>query len=542
MTEGPSSILETARRTMGSPEAIELLSSLVSIAPTNLEDPAHQRFEKPNYARAMDRIVRAAREDDLATRIYDPTADPRFPHALPGGPRPNGIIDLDVGAPKTVLVMAHYDVVPVPEEQRPRWKSPPFTLTARPDGRLYGRGANDDLGSGVVGGLMAMRGLARDPELAVNVRLLVCCDEETGGDGGIEAIRVHDAALAPDDPERILRADVALIPDGSPHTTAGSSGVAFLDATATSPLPLSATIEYGERLVGLHELARTWRSALTSEDWPDHGAPEPVITGRATLTKFDTPAREGASERTRVVLVHTETDAANQIARTVTLAFAGPTLSVPLLQQRLAVGLPDGFRVEPVQATAAQIPPGAVAVALVGESGHGGYPHRAKNPVPVALGALRRGISDGWLDATSLHDPAFVVDLRLVPEMELEPGLQAAFGALEPWIRADLPAARVVAPPGRCRPGYCLPVDHPMVRRLATTMESVFHEPRIFGEYGGTDASSLRGLLTPAGEPLPALVFGSMDRDAHIHEAEESLDPTRFAGVVQVIRRFVRSL
>ena len=54
----------------------------------------------------------------------------------------------------------------------------------------------------------------------------------------------------------------------------------------------------------------------------------------------------------------------------------------------------------------------------------------------------------------------------------------------------------------------------------------------VFGEYGGTDASALRGMTTPGGKPLPAIVVGSMDRDARIHDAEESADP-RLLGVVQ---------
>jgi hypothetical protein len=62
----------------------------------------------------------------------------------------------------------------------------------------------------------------------------------------------------------------------------------------------------------------------------------------------------------------------------------------------------------------------------------------------------------------------------------------------------------------------------------------------ITGEYGGTDASALREVRTPAGAKLPALVFGCMDTDSHIHEAEESADPRKIAGVAATIERFVR--
>jgi hypothetical protein len=68
----------------------------------------------------------------------------------------------------------------------------------------------------------------------------------------------------------------------------------------------------------------------------------------------------------------------------------------------------------------------------------------------------------------------------------------------------------------------------------------LYGERGVFGEYGGTDASSLIGVKTPSGDDLPALVFGSMDRDAHIHEAEESADPRLIAATATLIERFVR--
>lgn len=539
-TKGRTGI-ESASDLVGDPEALDLLSSLIAIAPTNLEDPAHQRYEKAHYTAAVDRILRTARHQGFATRVYDPTADPDAETQLPGGPRPNAIIDLDVGAPRTALIMAHYDVVPVPAEQMPRWKSPPFILTSRDDGRLYGRGSNDDLGSGVVGSLIAMKRVSASGASQWNLRLLVCCDEETGGEGGIDAIRAHDARLAPEDPARILRADVALIPDGSPHTTAGSSGVAFLDATVRTPIPLAQALQYGERLRAVEAIARAWRSALASEDWPDHGAPEPVVTGRATVTKFDVPTTAASPEKVRLVLVHTETEAANQIARSVTIAFTGATGALGALRDRLAPLLAAPFRLEAPTVSGATIPSGALSLAVVGKSGHGGYPHRAQNPVPPTLVLLRQAIDQGLVDGGTLTDPSFVVDLRLTPEMELHPTLEQVVDGLNQWAAANLPAAKIVAPPGRCRPGYSLPLDHPAVLKLARSMQEVFGEARVYGEYGGTDASSLRGLRTPSGQPLPALVFGSMDREANIHEAEESLDPHYLAGVIRLIEQFVSS-
>ena len=220
----PARTADPPKEPFGDRRTLDLLRELVSIAPTNLEDLAGDRFEKPNYRRAADAIVRTARAYGLETRVYDPLVHGDPKGELRGIPRPNVIVDLRRGAAETVLILAHYDVVPVPAEQLARWKSPPHTLTQRADGRLYGRGSNDDLGSGVATSLLALRRLADAGDAPRNVRLIVACDEETGGEGGIEALRAHDTALPPRDPERFLTSDVALIPDGSPETTAARAG------------------------------------------------------------------------------------------------------------------------------------------------------------------------------------------------------------------------------------------------------------------------------------------------------------------------------
>lgn len=527
-------------RALGDEESFRLLAQLVAIAPTNLEDPGHGRWEKPNYLRASDVIVRAARAAGLSTRVYDPMVAGDVPGEWHDLARPNIIADLDVGAAETILVMAHYDVVPVPKEQESRWRSPPHTLTLRPDGRLYGRGSNDDLGSGVVGGLLAIRRLVASEDSPRNVRLLVCCDEETGGEGGIEAIKAHDGRLAPDDPARILRADAALIPDGSPETTGGSSGVAFLDASFARPVPLAEGLAFGEALVGLHDVARTWRSVYASPDWPDRHAPDPVITGRATVTQFDVVGVRPGGRSVELVGAHAETDAANQVARAVTLAFRGPAEERATLRDRLGPLLPEPFRLEAAGATALSVPNDATALQLIGEATHGGYPHRGHNPVPPALALLRAAADRGWIDAHEVATVTFAVDLRLIPEMELDAGLAAAFAYVRAWTGAHAPLARVDAPPPRCRSGYALPVDHPAARKLEAITRTTFGAHGIRGEYGGTDASALRGLRTPSGAPLPALVFGSMDPESHIHDAEESADPRKIAAVATTIERFVR--
>ena len=530
----------SAAEAMGGEENLRLLTQLVAIAPTNLEDIARGRWEKPNYLRAADAIVRAARSAGLSTRVYDPMVVGDVPGDWHGASRPNVVAELNVGAPETVLILAHYDVVPVPAEQLGRWKSSPHTLTLRADGKLYGRGASDDLGSGVIASLSALRRLAREETLNRNVRLIVCCDEETGGEGGVEAIKAHDARLPPNDPERILRGDVALIPDGSPAATGGSSGVAFLEASFRGPVELTEALAYGQALVDLHEVARQWRSVYASPDWPDRHAPEPVITGRATVTKLDVSEVPDPERGVRLVAAHAETDAANQSAASVTLVFRGDSSELGALGDRLRPLLAAPFRLDPAGATSLAIPSGALALQLVGQATHGGYPHLGHNPVPAALRLLKAAVDRGFLDGRAKGNATFTVDLRLIPEMELRDGVDSALRYVRAYIQNRAPSARIEAPPARCRAGYSLPVDHPALLKLGRILGETMGANGVRGEYGGTDASALRDLATPNGAPMPALVFGSMDHESHIHDAEENADPRKIAAVATTIERFVR--
>jgi acetylornithine deacetylase/succinyl-diaminopimelate desuccinylase-like protein len=533
-----------AAEPLDGPEGVQVLEQLVSIAPTNLEDPVHQRWEKPNYPVAAEFLLRLAREWGFAAQIYDPVDVTPSSAEFHGIARPNVIVDLDAGAAETVLILAHYDVVPVPPDQLTRWRSPPHTLTARADGRLYARGANDDLGSGVVASLLALRAIAegKGGSSARNVRLLLCCDEETGGEGGIEAIKAHDAALPPEDKRRILRADVALIPDGSPHVCAGSSGVLFVDAGFESPVPAPTVVEYGRELVRLNDLLRSWKSQYDSADWPDHGAPEKVITGRATVTKFDLVSPARGALRPRLTRLHAETEATNLIPESVTFVFEGPGEKLLELGHWLPRQVPAPFRLMPTPqgGTALSVPTGALALSLVGRGAHGGYPHLAHNPVPAAIELLEEALANAKIEEEPLVSATFGVDVRLPPEMALEKGKAEALRPAEEWIARHPVGAFLVAPPGRQRGGYALPPSNAMAKRLERILAQQFHVTGIFGEYGGTDASSLVGVETPAGTPIPALVFGSMDRSAHIHEAEESVDPKLLGGVVRTLVEFVR--
>jgi acetylornithine deacetylase/succinyl-diaminopimelate desuccinylase-like protein len=521
-------------------DGMQLLAELVALAPTNLEDPAHGRWEKPNFGATAERILSVARAWGFPARIFDPLLERPGDPTFRGIPRPNVIVEYEVGAPERVLVLAHYDVVPVPSEQLPRWQSPPHALTSRPDGRMYGRGSNDDLGSGVVAGLLALRRLRTSGFTGRNVRLVICCDEETGGEGGIEAIKAHDAMLPEGDPGRVLLADVALIPDGHPQVSAGSSGVLFLDAGFGHPVSYEAVIAYGMALVRLHETARGWRSVYRSPDWPDHGAPEEVVTGRATVTRFDLTTGARGALRPRLTRLHAETDATNQIPQAVTFVFEGPGERLLELSHWMPRQIRRPFRLQRTESTALQVPTGALAISIIGRSYHAGYPHLGLNPVPAALQLLDEAILNAKIEDDPLVEATFGVDFRLPPEMGLEEGREKGLEPIREWIAHHALDATIVAPPGRQRGGYALPIDHPAAAKLERVMQRTFGTKGVFGEYGGTDASSLVGVRTPKGDPIPALVFGSMDRASHIHEAEESVDPRLISAVVQTLVDFIQ--
>ena len=535
-SEPPTSALAA----LGDPDAYPLLRDLVRLDTSNLEDPAHQRWEKPHYAQAARYISDVATRWGLTARIFDPVTDLPDSGALHGVARPNVIVDLDIDADERVIIMSHYDVVPVPAEQLSRWHSPPHELTYRPDGLFYGRGSSDDLGSGVVPSLIAAKQLRHNSALARNLRLLFCCDEETGGAGGVEGLKAHDAKLPVNDPDRFLDGNVVLIPDGDPHATAGSSGVLFLDGTFSRPVPLPRVLSFGEGLASLQKLAESWVSVYPSPDWPDHGAPFPFITGRATVTKWDASAeRAPAASRPQVVAVRAETDATNQVAQSVTLVFQGTPRALSTLPEQLAPVLPAPFRLEVGGITSLQIPPDALSLSVVGANTHAGYPHRGHNPVPAALQLLDRAVRAGWLDDSSPMVATFGVDLRLPPEMSLDAGVTAALEYGRTWSARHDPDSRVEVPLDRSRGGYAMSPTQPDLLKLERILSSVFGSTGIYGEYGGTDASSLLGIQTPQGEQLPGLVFGLMNRTSHIHEAEENLDPVGVARVTETIRRFV---
>ena len=142
---------------------------------------------------------------------------------VPWGSRPLVIGDVSASvrpeSAPTVLCYAHFDVQP--PDPLDLWESPPFELTHR-DGRLYARGVADDKGNMFVL-VEAVRQLAKEGVLPVNVRFAFDGEEEVGGDSVVEWVDADEGA-----------ADVALILDGGmvrrgqPAFMVGVRGMVYL--------------------------------------------------------------------------------------------------------------------------------------------------------------------------------------------------------------------------------------------------------------------------------------------------------------------------
>src|SRR5581483_7686830 len=127
----------------------------------------------------------------------------------------------DAGAP-TVLVYGHHDVQPAAREDG--WASEPFEPEIR-EGRLYARGAADDKGQVFFHTLGVRAHLAATGRTApaVNLKLLVEGEEESGSPHFGELIRRHADRLAAD---VVVISDTGMWDEDTPTVCTGMRGLA----------------------------------------------------------------------------------------------------------------------------------------------------------------------------------------------------------------------------------------------------------------------------------------------------------------------------
>jgi acetylornithine deacetylase/succinyl-diaminopimelate desuccinylase-like protein len=146
---------------------------------------------------------------------------------VPWGERPLVVGEVPASASPekapTILCYAHFDVQP--PDPLDLWESPPFELVER-DGRLYARGVADDKGNMFLL-VEAVRQLAAEGALPVNVRFAFDGEEEIGGSSVVEWV---DADEGPADAALIL--DGAMVRRGQPAFMVGVRGMVYLHLVA----------------------------------------------------------------------------------------------------------------------------------------------------------------------------------------------------------------------------------------------------------------------------------------------------------------------
>ena len=129
---------------------------------------------------------------------------------------------------KTVLIYAHYDVMPA--EPLELWKSEPFEPEIR-DGYIWARGADDDKGQSFIQ-VKAFEYLVKNGLLKNNVKFIFEGEEEIGSPSLEAFCEEH---------KELLKADVILVSDTSmlgaelPSLTTGLRGLAYWEIEVTGP-------------------------------------------------------------------------------------------------------------------------------------------------------------------------------------------------------------------------------------------------------------------------------------------------------------------
>ncbi|CAM5478090.1 Peptidase OS=Streptomyces antimycoticus OX=68175 GN=SANT12839_062130 PE=4 SV=1 [Streptomyces antimycoticus] len=121
----------------------------------------------------------------------------------------------------TVLVYGHHDVQPADREDG--WRTDPFEPVIE-DGRLYGRGAADDKGQVLFHtlGIRAHLSVTGRGAPAVNLKLLIEGEEESGSPHFPELIRAHADRLACD---TVIVSDTGMWSEDTPTVCTGMRGL-----------------------------------------------------------------------------------------------------------------------------------------------------------------------------------------------------------------------------------------------------------------------------------------------------------------------------
>jgi acetylornithine deacetylase/succinyl-diaminopimelate desuccinylase-like protein len=208
-------------------------------------------------------------------------ADKAEVHATEGSPVVYGEKIIDPALP-TVLVYAHYDVMPV--DPIGEWKSKPFEPEVR-DGKIWGRGADDDKGQGMMQA-KAFEYLCKTGSLPCNVRFMIEGEEEIGSVNMGKWCEANKDRLAAD---VILVSDTSMISETMPSITTGLRGLTYMEVEVTGPRHDLHSGLFGGAVANPANVLSKMIASLTDDK------------GRVTIPGFYDRVREvGAGERKKL--------------------------------------------------------------------------------------------------------------------------------------------------------------------------------------------------------------------------------------------------
>ncbi|NWJ53133.1 MAG: dipeptidase [Bacteroidetes bacterium] len=128
----------------------------------------------------------------------------------------------------TILVYAHYDVMPVDPIEL--WNSNPFEPVVKED-KIFARGANDDKGQGFMHA-KAFEAMVKTGTLPCNVKFMIEGEEEVGSPSLAQWCAENRKMLAAD---IILISDTSMIDPATPSITVGVRGLTYMQIEVTGP-------------------------------------------------------------------------------------------------------------------------------------------------------------------------------------------------------------------------------------------------------------------------------------------------------------------
>ncbi len=193
-------------------EALIGISSIEAIGP---ENGGEGELEKAKYIESLLRDIGIPKIERFDAR------DDR----VPSGIRPNLIAKIPGKADRTLWIVSHMDVVPPGDLSQ--WNTDPFKPVVR-DGKIYGRGTEDD-GQGIVSSVFAAKAIIDEGiEPNLSLGLAIVSDEETGNRYGIEHL-ISQGLFGED--------DLVVVPD------AGNSDGTMIEVAEKGILWLRVTVK-----------------------------------------------------------------------------------------------------------------------------------------------------------------------------------------------------------------------------------------------------------------------------------------------------------